>query len=74
MMIEVSPSLFNANSGETRWREWGNNFVYFEKLLNGKKVRSDDSYLLGIQVKDILSPAYFQYNLRQLWGEKERFL
>lgn len=65
MLIEVSPSIFNANSGEYRWSEWGKSCEYMSDLLSGGDIRADDSHLLGIQIKDILSPAYFKYNLDQ---------
>ncbi len=70
MLIEISPSIFNANSWENRWKEWGASTVYMENILNGKEEVSDDSFLLGIQVKDIFSPSYFKYNLEQLKKEK----
>lgn len=66
MLIEISPSIFNANSGETRWNEWGNSYRYMKELLSGKNKKREDSRLLGVQMKDLLSPAYFKYNLKQL--------
>ena len=70
MMIEISPSLFNIHSGEVRWKEWGNNSDYMRQVLNGENVNQDDSYLLGIQYKDLISPDYFKYNFEQLLAGK----
>lgn len=70
MLIEISPSIFNVNAGEIRWQEWGNNALYMENILNGEKETSDDSFLLGIQFKDIISPSYFKYNIEYLKQKK----
>lgn len=69
MLIEISPSIFNVNSGEARWREWDNNTVYMEQILEGgpPNVRQPS---LGIQWKDLLSPSYFQYNVQNLMEGK----
>lgn len=71
VLIEVSPSMFNANSGDYRWIEWGNTSEYMRAILDGIDVTSDDSYLLGVQIKDLFSPSYFQYNL-ELFNEGKR--
>lgn len=71
VLIEVSPSIFNVNSGEYRWAEWGSSSEYMKELFDGIDAASDDSYLLGVQIKDLLSPSYFRYNL-ELFNEGKR--
>lgn len=70
MLLEISPSIFNANSGETRWIEWGNSYLYMKELLAGKNEKREDSRLLGVQMTNFLSPAYFKYNLKLLMEGK----
>ncbi len=66
MLIEIPPSLFNGSYSENRFTEWGNNSEYMKDTLSGKECHNNDTYLLGIQITDLLSPAYFKYNLQQL--------
>lgn len=66
MLIEISPAIFNATTGKKHSTAWGNSYDYMKRLLNGEDVNEDDSYLLGIQIKDALSLVYFQYNFKQL--------
>lgn len=73
MLIEISPSLLNANSGEDRWTEWGNSSEYMREVLDGQPVDADDSYLLGVQIKDLLSPDYFKYNYELLRAGKRTY-
>lgn len=66
MMIEISPSFFNANSGEQRWLEWEDNVSCMLALLDEDILASHYEQSLGIQWKDLLSPSYFQYNFEEL--------
>lgn len=70
LLIEISPSIFNENSGEYRWMEWGQSADYMQKILEGESVSDDDSKLLGIRMEDILSLSYFKYNISQLKEHK----
>lgn len=69
ILIEISPSIFNANSGEARWREWDNSAAYMEQTLQGENPDVAQSNL-GVQWKDLLSPSYFQYNVQNFIEHK----
>lgn len=74
MLIEISPYIFNSKLEEQRWKEWGNNAEYMRCILNGENIHYDDSALLGVQIKDIISPSYFKYNLNQLQEKKRVYI
>jgi len=69
LLMEISPAIFNSNSDEGRWKEWGNNYIYMKQLLY-EKMPNGKQPSLGIQWKDLLSPSYFQYNVRNLMRGK----
>lgn len=58
LLMEISPPMFNAHSNENRWKEWGDNSAYMRQFLEGNMPEEKQSDL-GIQWKDIISPAYF---------------
>lgn len=66
MLIEISPSFFNANSGEQRWLEWEDNVSCMRALLDEDILESHYEQSLGIQWEDLFSPSYFQYNFEEL--------
>lgn len=70
LLVEISPSIFNENSGEYRWMEWGKSADYMQQVLEGQSVTNDDTKLLGIRMEDILSLSYFKYNMSQLREHK----
>lgn len=78
ILMEISPSIFNVNSGESRWVEWGDNAQYMQELLDGKKPNGKQPSL-GIQWKDLFSPSYFQYNYnmqragKRVWFESNDY-
>lgn len=75
MLIEISPALFNINSGETRYLEWGNSYIYMQAIVKGETNKTvDETRMLGIQLKDIVSPAYFKYNFQQLLEGKRAYI
>lgn len=69
LFMEISPPMFNAHSNEIRWKEWGDNSAYMRQLLKGN-IPEEKQPGLGIQWKDIISPAYFQYNFQNLKAGK----
>ena len=69
ILMEVSPLIFNANSGEARYLEWDDNTEYMKQVLMGAMPEAKQAEL-GIQWKDLLSPSYFQYNFQNLLSHK----
>ncbi len=66
MLIEVSPSMFNANLGDTQYLQWGDAASYMQSELSGIKVENPEEVNLGIVWKDVFSPSYFRANVEQL--------
>ncbi|MCI8550407.1 MAG: DUF1574 family protein [Lachnospiraceae bacterium] len=73
ILMEVSPLMFNANSGEARYLEWDNNTEYMKQVL-AESVPEAKQAELGIQWKDLLSPSYFQYNFQNLLSHKRAWV
>lgn len=69
LLMEISPSIFNENSGETRWKEWEDNTWYMRQILCGE-IPSEKQPSLGIQWKALFSLPYFQYNFQNLKENK----
>ncbi len=74
MLIELSPCIFNRYSGGGDGKEWGNSTEYMRRVMMGENIHYDDSELLGVQVKDIISPAYFKYNWEQLIHHRRTYV
>ncbi len=74
LLIEISPPIFNANSGESGYIHWENSYENMKKVLSGESVDIDESNSLGLQFDDILSPAYFKYNMEQLFEGKRSYI
>lgn len=66
MLIEISPSVFNINSGEQRWLEWEDNVSCMRMLLDEDTNAMSYGQTLGIGWTDLVSPSYFQYNFEEL--------
>ncbi len=74
MLIEVSPSIFNRNNGDERYLEFGNSSEYMRDVMAGVDGKpKDDSFLLGVQIRDLIMPEYFKYNFEMLQESKRTY-